>query len=67
MIILCEKTSKKGIACLKKIIRVGFSRHPLPKTKFGLPNLDFRMYRSFTAETFLEKRKYVFIKFEENR
>ena len=34
------KRHKKELCCLKKIIRVVFSRHAFPKSKIGLPNLD---------------------------
>ena len=61
----------KGIivCCLKKIGLIDFLRYALLKSKIGLPNLDF-------SEIFCGKRlihsdwhvkRYLFIKFEENR
>ena len=55
--------------CLKKIIRVDFSRHVLSKSKIGLPNLDFNEF--FCRKRLILSKKHVnrclYIKFEENR
>ena len=64
-----EKTSEVVFLWhLKKIVRAVFSRHALPKTKIGLPNLD--TYQFFYCERLIQSKRHLkrslCIEFNEN-